>query len=81
LLLKNAATLNTASALVTGNGVGVEQFDTAALTVQNSEIQNNATNAVAAGGLALNAGSNWWARWCNRMWRPPCKAMWFTTRS
>jgi hypothetical protein len=60
LRLENGATLTTASALVSGNQVGVQQSDTAALTIGNSVIQNNGTNALAAGSAALNATGNWW---------------------
>ena len=60
LKLQNAATLTTASALVTANGVGVEQLDTSALNIQNSVLLNNVTNAVDAGSLPLTATSNWW---------------------
>ena len=60
LALENAAILTTANALVTGNGVGLEQFDTASLVVQDSVIQNNSTNAWAAGSLVMHATSNWW---------------------
>ncbi len=60
LLLESGATLTTASALVSGNQVGVQQSDTAVLNIGGSVIQNNLTNAWAAGGAALNAASNWW---------------------
>jgi hypothetical protein len=60
LSLENGATLATASALVSGNQVGVQQSDTAVLSLGGSVIQNNQTNAWAAGSAALNALSNWW---------------------
>ncbi|HEX3716951.1 MAG TPA: DUF642 domain-containing protein [Verrucomicrobiae bacterium] len=58
--LSNGASLNTSAALLTGNGIGAAQLDSASLTIQNSVIQNNATNALAGGSLAMNAPSNWW---------------------
>jgi hypothetical protein len=58
--LSNGASLTTSAALLTGNGVGAEQLDSASLTIQNSVIQNNHTNAWAAGNQAMNAISNWW---------------------
>ena len=45
LLLESGATLTTASALVSGNQVGVQQSDTAVLNIGGSVIQNNLTNA------------------------------------
>ncbi len=60
LLLENGATLTTVSALFSGNQTGVRQSDTAALNLEGSVIQNNQTNAWAAGGAVLNASSNWW---------------------
>jgi choice-of-anchor C domain-containing protein len=58
--LSNGASLTTSAALLTGNGIGAGQLDSASLTIQNSVIQNNNTNAWAAGSLAMNATSNWW---------------------
>ena len=58
--LSSGAVLNTGAALLTGNGIGAEQLDTASLTLTNSVILNNNTNAWAAGSLAMNGASNWW---------------------
>jgi hypothetical protein len=58
--LQNAATLATANALLTGNTVGLEQTDTAVLTITNSVIQNNGTNVVASGFSPMAAAMNWW---------------------
>ena len=58
--LKNGATLTTRDALLTANDIGAEQFDTAVLTVGNSVIKNNGTNAMSAGFSAMSAVSNWW---------------------
>ena len=52
--------LTTRDALINGNGIGIEQTDTALLAVQNSVIQNNQTNALAAGSLPMTATNNWW---------------------
>ena len=60
LALQNGATLTTSAALLTANGIGTKQSDTSALTIQNSVIQNNGTNAVASGSSPLNAASDWW---------------------
>ncbi len=58
--MSNGASLTTSAALLSGNGIGAEQLDSASLTIQNSVIQNNQTNAWGAGSLAMNATSNWW---------------------
>ena len=58
--LQNGATLTTSNALLTANAIGMEQMDTAVLTIQNSVIQNNGTNALAGGSPTLAATSNWW---------------------
>lgn len=60
LTLQNGATLNTANALLAFNGVGARQLGTAQLTLTNSVIKNNGTNALATGGLNLRANGNWW---------------------
>ncbi|MGA2174885.1 MAG: choice-of-anchor tandem repeat GloVer-containing protein [Verrucomicrobiota bacterium] len=60
LALQNGAALTTSDALLTANGIGIQQSDTSALTIQNSVIQNNGTNAVASGSSPLNAASDWW---------------------
>ncbi|HZM01547.1 MAG TPA: Ig-like domain-containing protein [Candidatus Saccharimonadales bacterium] len=60
LLAKNGATLTTANALLSGNQVGAQQSDTATLNIGGSVIQNNVTNAWAAGSASLNAASDWW---------------------
>ena len=60
LALENGATVTTRDALLTANGIGVEQFDTAVLTIGNSVIKNNGTNAVATGFSPMAAVSNWW---------------------
>jgi hypothetical protein len=60
LVLSNGASLNTAAALLTGNGIGVELSDSSSLTIQNSVILNNNTNAWAPGSLPMNATSDWW---------------------
>jgi hypothetical protein len=58
--LQNGATLATASALLTGNAVGAQQADTSVLTITNSVIQNNGTNALAGGTPPMAATLNWW---------------------
>jgi hypothetical protein len=60
LALLDGATLTTSNALLTANGIGLQQSDTAVATIGNSVIQNNGTNALAAGSAALNASGNWW---------------------
>jgi hypothetical protein len=60
LCLSNGASLTTGAALLTGNGLGVKVSDSSSLTMQNSVILNNNTNALAAGSLPMNAISNWW---------------------
>jgi hypothetical protein len=58
--LRNGATLTTSSALLAGNAVGIQQSGNSFLTIQNSVIQNNGTNALINGASPLNAVSNWW---------------------
>jgi hypothetical protein len=60
LTLCGNATLSTTNALVTGNDVGIQQLGAAMLSVTHSVIKNNATNALATGGLTLRAGGVWW---------------------
>lgn len=60
LLLKGGARLSTTNALLAANTVGVGQMDTAVLTILNSVIQNNGSNAVNSGLAALAVLSNWW---------------------
>ena len=60
LALANGSTLTTRDALLSANGIGAEQFDTATLAISNSVIKSNGTNAFAAGFAAMAAGSNWW---------------------
>jgi len=60
LLLQNGAALTTSDALLTANAIGAQQSDTSVLTIQNSVIQNNGTNALASGGSPMNAASDWW---------------------
>lgn len=60
LALMNSAALNTSSALITGNDLGVVQFDNSILTLGNSVIKNNGTNAYGAGGTSMFATMNWW---------------------
>ena len=60
LRLTNGAVLITRDALISLNQVGLMQSDTARLTVTNSVIKNNATNAWARGSLGLVATQNWW---------------------
>ena len=45
---------------MTGNAVGAQQADTAVLTITNSVIQNNGTNALAGGTPPMAASLNWW---------------------
>ena len=49
-----------ANALLTGNAVGLQQTDTAVLTITNSVIQNNGTNVLASGFSPMAAAMNWW---------------------
>jgi len=58
--LQNGAALATGSALLTANAVGAWQADTAVLTLSNSVIQNNGTNALAGGFSPMAAAFNWW---------------------
>ena len=60
LLLNHGSVLNTTAALLAGNGLGLAQWDTAALTLRNSVVLNNATNAWNAGASALTVTSNYW---------------------
>ena len=60
LTVQNGAILNTADALLAFNVVGAQQLGSAQLTITNSVIQNNATNALATGGLNLHANQDWW---------------------
>ncbi|MGH7952409.1 MAG: beta strand repeat-containing protein, partial [Limisphaerales bacterium] len=60
LTLQNGATLNTAGALLAFNGIGAQQLGASRLEITNSVIQNNDTNALAAGGLNLYANADWW---------------------
>jgi len=58
--LQNGAALVTSSALLTANAVGAQQADTAVLTITNSVIENNGTNALAGGASPMAATLNWW---------------------
>jgi hypothetical protein len=58
--LQNGATLTTSSALLAGNAVGIQQSGNSFISIQNSVIQNNGTNALVIGTAPLNAVSNWW---------------------
>ncbi|HEV2391800.1 MAG TPA: Ig-like domain-containing protein [Verrucomicrobiae bacterium] len=60
LALQNGASLNTSSALLSLNGIGAEQADTATLSIENSVLQDNNTNLWNSGSAALTAISNWW---------------------
>ncbi|MCF7708994.1 MAG: Ig-like domain-containing protein [Verrucomicrobia bacterium] len=60
LSLTNGAGLVTGDALISYNAFGVYQSDTAQLSISNSVIKNNSTNAVAAGGVTMEAAHNWW---------------------
>jgi fibronectin type 3 domain-containing protein len=60
LRLTNGAVLTTKDALINLNQVGAMQSDTSRLTLLNSVIKNNVTNAWARGSLALVATQNWW---------------------
>jgi fibronectin type 3 domain-containing protein len=58
--LQNGATLTTSNALIALNNIGAQQTDTSSLTIQNSVIQNNGSNAVVAGSSAMAASADWW---------------------
>ena len=58
--LQNGASLTTSNAMLTFDTVGVVQADTSVLTLQNSVLRNNSTNALAVGGTAMSATGNWW---------------------
>jgi hypothetical protein len=60
LTAQNGAALNTSDALLVFNGIGAQQLGAAQLTITNSVIQNNGTNALASGGLNLRANKDWW---------------------
>jgi hypothetical protein len=60
LNLLGTASLGTADALLAFNGLGARQFDSAQLTIRNSVLKNNGTNAQAAGSSSLIATQNWW---------------------
>jgi len=51
LTVENGAVLFTSDALLAFNGIGAKQLGSSQLSVTNSVIQNNGTNAVAFGGL------------------------------
>ena len=60
LTVAGSAVLSTTSALLTANDVGARQFGAAQLTIVNSVLKNNGTNALAYGGLNLQANQDWW---------------------
>ncbi|HWH71336.1 MAG TPA: Ig-like domain-containing protein, partial [Candidatus Sulfotelmatobacter sp.] len=60
LTLTGTASLSTTNALLAFNGVGAQQLGSAQLTIVNSVLKNNDTNALAYGGLSLRANQNWW---------------------
>jgi methionine-rich copper-binding protein CopC len=61
LNLIGGAMLNTTNALLINNGIGARQLDSSQLTIINSVIKNNGTNAfAAAGGATVNASGDWW---------------------
>lgn len=60
LTVAGAAVLNTTNALLVANDVGARQFGAAQLSLRDSVIKNNGTNALAYGGLNLQANQNWW---------------------
>ncbi|MHB8519117.1 MAG: FG-GAP-like repeat-containing protein [Limisphaerales bacterium] len=60
LTVENGAALNTSNALLAFNGIGAQQLGSAQLTLINSSIKNNGTNALASGGASLRANQDWW---------------------
>ena len=60
LTVQDGAVLNTSEALLAFNGIGAQQLGSSQLIITNSVIQNNGTNALASGGLNLNANQDWW---------------------
>ena len=58
--LKGGASLATTNALLTFDSVGAVQTDTSVLTLWNSVLLSNPTNALATGAATMNAISNWW---------------------
>lgn len=60
LTVADGALLGTGSALLAFNAIGAQQLGAARLTITNSSIKNNGTNAIGLNGLNLQAGQNWW---------------------
>ena len=61
LALFNGATIGTTNALLAYNGYGAEQSGTSRLSIHQSVIKNNGTNAFTVGGAtAINGQGNWW---------------------
>ncbi|MBN2704478.1 MAG: VCBS repeat-containing protein, partial [Pontiellaceae bacterium] len=60
LTLEGTASMTTTDLLSQYNDIGIEQLDSALLTVNNSIVMNNGTNAVAGGASALSAANVWW---------------------
>ncbi|HTI72392.1 MAG TPA: fibronectin type III domain-containing protein [Candidatus Limnocylindria bacterium] len=58
--LFNGAALNTTNALLAYNGIGAEQSGASHLTLRNSVIKNNDTNAFSTGGSSIVGQANWW---------------------
>lgn len=60
LTVQDGAVLNTTNALLAYNGIGAQQLGAAQLTIINSCIKNNGTNALGLNGLNLRANQDWW---------------------
>jgi hypothetical protein len=60
LTLLEGAVLNTTNALLAYNDIGARQLGSGLLTIVQSSIKGNGTNALAQGGLTLRGLQNWW---------------------
>src|SRR3972149_6532064 len=60
LLVSNSGFLNTSDALLRYNDIGFRTETGAGLTITNSVIKNNVTNASSDNSQIINAAGNWW---------------------
>jgi hypothetical protein len=60
LTLRGTASLVTSNTLLALNGIGAQQLGSGVGRIVGSDLKNNLTNALAAGGGSLVATQNWW---------------------
>ena len=60
LTVIDGSVLNTTNALLAYNVIGAQQLGSGQLTIINSSIKNNGTNALGLNGLNLRANQDWW---------------------